>query len=172
MVTAYKGIPTDHSGSRFRSRLEARWASFFDSMSWEWEYEPFDMDGYIPDFAIRTKTGPLLVEIKPIVWPQYHGSSAEHIKLATPHAEKALAAGCESIIVLGTAPVHDIALGLGKIGFCDEWYGFAACLCGQPGGWATHCDACDRSESDVRRYSIGMTTTFRLASNRVQWRGL
>lgn len=50
-----KAIETSYQGYRFRSRLEARWAVFFDSLSIPWSYEPegFDLgDGlyYLPDF--------------------------------------------------------------------------------------------------------------------------
>lgn len=58
------GIPTTHRATRFRSRLEARWAAFFDTIGWRWEYEPFDLNGYIPDFAIFGAE-PFLVEVKP-----------------------------------------------------------------------------------------------------------
>lgn len=50
-----KAIDTVYKGYRFRSRLEARWAVFFDALGVEWEYEKagyqFD-DGtrYLPDF--------------------------------------------------------------------------------------------------------------------------
>lgn len=37
-------IETRYAGCRFRSRLEARWAVFFDHLSIEWEYEP---QGYL-----------------------------------------------------------------------------------------------------------------------------
>ncbi len=52
-----KPIETIYKGYRFRSRLEARWAVFFDSLGIKWEYEPegieFD-DGtrYLPDFYL------------------------------------------------------------------------------------------------------------------------
>lgn len=59
-----KAIPTEYAGYMFRSRLEARWAAFFDLLGWEWEYEPFDLNGYIPDF-ILTSAEPILVEVKP-----------------------------------------------------------------------------------------------------------
>ena len=61
-----KAIPTKYAGVQFRSRLEARWAAFFDLCGWVWEYEPFDLDGWIPDFKIEGDDGSLLVEIKPI----------------------------------------------------------------------------------------------------------
>ena len=60
----FLAIPTMYQGQLFRSRLEARWASFFDSLGWEWEYEPIDLKGYIPDFVLRFHK-PLLVEVKP-----------------------------------------------------------------------------------------------------------
>jgi len=62
-------IPTRYKGVNFRSRLEARWAAFFDLMQWQWHYEPIDMQGWIPDFIMGSdlNTG-LLVEVKPIDW--------------------------------------------------------------------------------------------------------
>lgn len=45
-------IPTIYAGVQFRSRLEARWAAFFDLVGLRWEYEPFDLAGWIPDFKI------------------------------------------------------------------------------------------------------------------------
>lgn len=52
-----KAIQTVYKGYKFRSRLEARWAVFFDACGYPWEYEPegFDLgDGvyYLPDFKI------------------------------------------------------------------------------------------------------------------------
>lgn len=57
-------ITTIYDGVEYRSRLEARWASFFTKLYWPHTYEPFDGDGYIPDFVIHGDS-PLLVEIKP-----------------------------------------------------------------------------------------------------------
>lgn len=50
-----KAIETKYKGYRFRSRLEARWAVFFDALGIEWRYEPegFDLGFgamYLPDF--------------------------------------------------------------------------------------------------------------------------
>lgn len=49
-----KAIQTVYRGYKFRSRLEARWAVFFDSLGIRWEYEKegYDLDGlwYLPDF--------------------------------------------------------------------------------------------------------------------------
>jgi hypothetical protein len=53
-----KAIETVWKGYRFRSRLEARWAVFFDALGLRWEYEPegFDLgeEGwYLPDFFLQ-----------------------------------------------------------------------------------------------------------------------
>ena len=50
-----KPIETHYKGYRFRSRLEARWAVFFDALGIEWEYEKEGYDlgelgWYLPDF--------------------------------------------------------------------------------------------------------------------------
>ena len=52
-----KPIQTRYKCCHFRSRLEARWAVYFDSLNVKWEYEPegFDLgDGlhYLPDFRV------------------------------------------------------------------------------------------------------------------------
>jgi hypothetical protein len=60
-----EAIPTDYNGIRFRSRLEARWACFFDLLQWKWDYEPFDLRGWIPDFILYGKEEDILVEVKP-----------------------------------------------------------------------------------------------------------
>lgn len=60
-MTNLKPIETEYKGYRFRSRLEARWAVFFDTCGVKWEYEPegFDLgDGikYLPDFRLHGVT--------------------------------------------------------------------------------------------------------------------
>lgn len=50
-----KAIPTNYGGFFFRSRLEARWAVYFDAIGWAWNYEVegFELGGgvrYLPDF--------------------------------------------------------------------------------------------------------------------------
>lgn len=62
-----KAIETVYRGYRFRSRLEARWAVFFDELALKWEYEPegFELgDGetYLPDFFLPESN--LWVEVK------------------------------------------------------------------------------------------------------------
>lgn len=50
-----KAIETHYKGYRFRSRIEARYAVFFDALGIEWQYEVegFNLDDgdyYLPDF--------------------------------------------------------------------------------------------------------------------------
>jgi hypothetical protein len=52
-----KAIETEYKGCLFRSRLEARWAVFFDELNIEWKYESEgfendDGDRYLPDFYL------------------------------------------------------------------------------------------------------------------------
>ena len=54
-----KAIQTEYKGYLFRSRLEARWAVFFDCLGIEWEYEPEGIvlsngNYYLPDFYLIT----------------------------------------------------------------------------------------------------------------------
>ncbi len=67
-----KAIQTIYKGRRFRSRLEARWAIFFDSIDigWEYETEGFELGNtkYLTDFRIQSfgaNKVDLYVEIKP-----------------------------------------------------------------------------------------------------------
>lgn len=57
-------IPTTINGVQYRSRLEAKWATFFGHLGWRVEYEPIDGNGYIPDFVIYGNR-PVMVEVKP-----------------------------------------------------------------------------------------------------------
>lgn len=55
-----KPIQTHYKGYHFRSRLEARWAVFFEVMQVKWSYEPEGFvlpDGtkYLPDFFIHSE---------------------------------------------------------------------------------------------------------------------
>ena len=56
-MSEIKALETEYKGYRFRSRLEARWAVFFDAAGIKYQYEPegFDLgDGirYLPDFYL------------------------------------------------------------------------------------------------------------------------
>lgn len=66
-------IPTWYNGRRYRSRLEARWQCFFDTIGWRAEYEPSQINGFNPDFLIYCKskaypTQHIIVEVKPSIY--------------------------------------------------------------------------------------------------------
>jgi len=62
-----KSIETKYNEIKFRSRLEARWALFFDELKIEYQYEAegFDIDGtwYLPDFYLPDYS--CWIEVKP-----------------------------------------------------------------------------------------------------------
>jgi hypothetical protein len=69
MTQTIKAIDTVYAGHRFRSRLEARWAVFFDTLGVRWEYEPqgyevgcYETRRYLPDFLLPDSG--LWVEVK------------------------------------------------------------------------------------------------------------
>jgi len=112
----HAAIPTTYNGVNFRSRLEAKWAAFFDEMRWQWAYEPIDLNGWIPDFVVGLplSTG-AFVEIKPIEWfsgikvGQTLESELRIARMATPMSSRGL-------IVLGIAPSFDcFAVHLGPV---------------------------------------------------------
>ncbi len=82
-----KAIETRYAGCRFRSRLEARWAVFFDTLGVRWEYEPegllFD-DGtrYLPDFRLPDLR--IWFEVKGDPWPIDPKWRRLHDELAVP----------------------------------------------------------------------------------------
>jgi hypothetical protein len=72
-----KAIETRYKGFRFRSRLEARWAVFFDALGISWSYEPegFELGRagrYLPDFWLPDLR--MWVEIKP-EQPTFNGDA-------------------------------------------------------------------------------------------------
>jgi hypothetical protein len=84
-------IQTPHKGILFRSRLEARWAVFFDHLEIEWEYEleGYDLDGvkYLPDFYLPKFDAGVFVECKPIELNKREKLKADLLVL---HTEKKL----------------------------------------------------------------------------------
>ena len=96
-----KSIPTTYRSVQYRSRLEAKWAAFFDQIGWHHTYEPFDADGYIPDFLIHGSS-PFLVEIKPAVILEDYLAPIEK-------AEKGLRGHWDrDIVILGADPLPRI----------------------------------------------------------------
>jgi hypothetical protein len=70
-----QAIQTTYNKHYFRSRLEARYAVFFDALGWDWQYEPegfnLPVNGYyLPDFFVTPAcccywpAGPFWFEVK------------------------------------------------------------------------------------------------------------
>jgi hypothetical protein len=59
-------LPSEYAGQRFRSRLEARFAYYFDLLEIQWEYEPegfaLPSRNYCPDFLCNNH---FYVEVRP-----------------------------------------------------------------------------------------------------------
>lgn len=57
----HAAIQTHYAGCHFRSRIEARWAIFFDHLGICWEYEPqgynLPSGPYLPDFRLHFGEG-------------------------------------------------------------------------------------------------------------------
>lgn len=123
------GIPTDYRSQRFRSRLEARWAAFFDLVGWRWTYEPFDTDGYIPDFLIHGDW-PFLVEVGPCVTETDYRN-----KTAKPNA--AVGSLKRDVVILGVDPICNLRSPVGNDAsrLVATWWTPQAGLHGEYGEW-------------------------------------
>jgi hypothetical protein len=94
-----RAVDTIYNGHFFRSRLEARWAVFFNALglAWEYEAETFDVDGvwYLPDFKLQRRGDSVLwIEVKP-----------EHIEDDAKFSAFARAVSDKALLVSGT-PHH------------------------------------------------------------------
>ena len=114
-----RAIETEYKGYRFRSRLEARWAVFFDACGVKWEYEPEGFilpngQQYLPDFLLHDVTfnhacyregNDLYVEVK----GQMTAEDAEKIKgFAFPFEDEDWdAAMINPLLVVGNIPAGD-----------------------------------------------------------------
>jgi len=96
-----KAIETVYNGYRFRSRLEARWAVFFDAMGIKYEYEPegFEFqDGtmYLPDFYLPEADE--FFEVK----GSMTGKDLHKIKMLVNESGKAVAIGYPDLTFFAT----------------------------------------------------------------------
>lgn len=104
------GIPTVANERQFRSRLEATWYWFMVSLGWTVCYEPYDLKGWIPDFAIRGASREVLVECKPFYYLEEFAAAITKAFLAMGGTEKA----DKELLLLGTSPLRE-----------DQFYGSA-----------------------------------------------
>lgn len=100
------GIPTMYKGVQYRSRLEAKWAAMFDALGWKFQYEPFDLPGWIPDFALMG-CKPVLVEVKPFFTLEQfrsEGTIAQDLR-----AMKGSACEDSEVLLLGATLGEDVS---------------------------------------------------------------
>lgn len=99
-------IETEYKGYLFRSRLEARWAVFFDALGIEWKYETegFEIGDhrYLPDFWLPGSE--MWVEVK----GDPEGLRKEHARMAAVLGPRSplpgFADGKTGLLVLGDVP--------------------------------------------------------------------
>lgn len=110
-------IQTKVKGRNYRSLLEAKWATFFGLCGWDFEYEPFETNGWIPDFLIRGKTKPILVEVKPFTvlkeWEENMIPKIQSSLIGNPYFGK-------EILLLGVSPFKSTSYY--NIGFIGELF--------------------------------------------------
>lgn len=172
-------IPTMYRGVRMRSRLEARWAAFFDALGWPWLYEPYDLDGWIPDFGILFDAGELVVEVKP----------AATLADLKPAAGKAERSGWTGEVLLVGAGLLDVSHANPVVGLLGEqadtpdgrglsWGSARALFCLSCGGLSVlhedgswRCRACGADGGNAHVGAAeGLEEAWVTAGNRVQWR--
>jgi hypothetical protein len=99
-----QAIETRYAGHRFRSRLEARWAVFFDTLGIRWEYEPqgYVLKGtaYLPDFTLHLPDDrAVFAEIKHADTDEHEG---EHVDLCRTLARES----GRYVLLLTGVPAH------------------------------------------------------------------
>lgn len=136
-----RSIPTRYAGCHFRSRLEARWAVFLDTLDVEWQYEPegFDMGGagyYLPDFRIDLEgRGPGWLEVKPF------GDHHHRLEDAIPADQ------LRKVSTFSIQPGVHIAV-VGEFGRKD--HGYVPAWQWEQGQWAPSLQTLDRGAPDIR----------------------
>lgn len=118
-----RAIPTTFDGIEFRSRLEAKWASFFSRIEWHWEYEPFDGNGYIPDFVVTTHDRQLLIEVKPYTELEQYKTIQDKTALGIENRwdGDVLIVGTSPLLPAPYAPVR-LAGWHGRTGHYNKWH--------------------------------------------------
>jgi hypothetical protein len=150
MSYSIPGIPTIYRGRRYRSRLEARWAAFFDRLGLAHEYEPFDLGRWSPDFMLPSScVGFVLVEVKPVI----AFDPIVGLKMAGAMCERGLAGEAALLVGVRPEPVMEsgrVVVQLGWLGCRDESgaWDWSAAIAGWPAS------AAGARSPDILRYGI------------------
>jgi len=97
-------IETQYKGYHFRSRLEARWAVYFDALDIKWEYEKegYDLGSagwYLPDFWLPEAS----------TWAEVKSTDFTHDET-------------DKVVRLGDLTRHDVLMLVGVPDFTSYWY--------------------------------------------------
>jgi hypothetical protein len=157
-------IPTLYNGVKFRSRLEARYAAFFDELDWRWKYEALELDSYLPDFLILFEKRPLLFEVK---------GFDEELRAAQLKIEMSGWDG-DSLIACGDVDgqtIGHVNIAHPELRTWEEADVFFCINCGRvavaAGGGSWRCRHCGAREGHVGSYDP--EEAWNKAGNRVQW---
>ncbi len=106
-MTKFQAIETKYNGYKFRSRLEARWAKFFDALGVKYEYEPEGVDlyyngKYLPDFRLF---GKYYLEVKSQWYNLGEDGWREQCKAITKVVELSMMVKENACIVFGNDPL-------------------------------------------------------------------
>lgn len=142
-----KAISTNYGGYRFHSRLEARWAVFFDAVGLPYDYEKEgyildDCTRYLPDFWLPSLK--MWVEIEPDL------ELAEYTELDCRHLE------AETIQEMRSGKLFNL---MRLFRDSQEWP--IACIIGQPGkhriwffGWDLSDNSGGAYEDDAAQWCV------------------
>ena len=179
-----KARPTMYAGVQMRSSLEARWAAFFDIVGWDWQYEPTDLAGYIPDYTIQLQHR-ILVEVKPFIWDGAEDEEQElaHARVKIDQSGWTGEAWIVGVTVLDAdgrnathAGVADWSCGMYREDGVWGPAGLYACaMCNGKTPFhrdlSWHCRICGADErARFRMQPWDVTADMRRAANAVQWR--
>jgi len=173
------GIPTVLNVTEYRSRLEAKWAAMFDLLGWRYTYEPFDLDGYIPDFCFNGWETPTIVEVKPATTTKQLEDAFSKIRRSGWN---------KNVLMLGATLQTELdhrqyplglttcgvdwggqdTLGLTDLALCDR------CNSIFPYTWegSYRCVVCGRNDGDhhMRNPDLDIHALWAKAGNTVKWR--
>jgi len=163
-MSEFAAIPTLYNGTQFRSRLEARWAAYFDLLDIEWQYEPIDLPGYIPDFQLKNPF-PVFAEVKPAYRVDDFREAFEKVK-RIPHEAWPDHKHLLIMLYLGVSPENVFY----KIG--NDWWPLNKSsfrFCQHRGAWLPSDTVCWGNDMLCQGGHIPLNPSWREAGNKVQW---
>lgn len=125
---------TYYKGYRFKSRLEARWAVFFDECGVDWEYEPEEYDlgnglSYLPTFKLHGISGrdggDIFVEVKDVMDEDTAAKINRFVELGMGNSLKIEKSGT-AVLIVGRIPsgqtISEIDSKVEDMAYCSSPY--------------------------------------------------